>query len=177
MFETLERKCVMKETGTRLDQQAGAVAVVAAFEFHQQVASGMAARQADGAHGGLGTGRNQAHHLQRGREAAEDFRQFDFSGNRRAEGKAIGGNPLYGLDDFGVRVSQAQRPPRSDIIQILPPFHVGEARAFSLGEKTRRAANGTKSAHRRIHAARDVLLGAFKQLGMGAHEISLKSCW
>ncbi len=60
-----------QRTGAGLDQQGIGMAVVAALELHDGVAAGEAARQADGAHGRLGAGTDEAHQLD-GRHEFDD---------------------------------------------------------------------------------------------------------
>ncbi len=130
------------------DQQAVGVAVVAAFEFDEQVAPGVAARQADGAHGGFGAGGDEAHHVEAGDEFDELFGQVDFSFCGRAEGEAVGGSFLHGADDVGVGMADDQRPPGADVIEVTLAVGIPEVGACATGEEARFAADGTEGAHR-----------------------------
>jgi hypothetical protein len=51
--------------------------VIAAFELHDQVAAGEAAREPKRAHRCLGAGRYEPHELDRGNEPADRLREFD----------------------------------------------------------------------------------------------------
>ena len=55
------------------NQEGVGVAVIAAAELHDLVATGSAAGQADGAHGGFGAGVHQAQHLAPGHAGADLF--------------------------------------------------------------------------------------------------------
>ena len=69
-------------------QQTVGVAVIAAVELDDAVTPGRAARQAHGAHGGLGPGRDEAHLLAAGDAPADRLGQQDLAGRRRAECRA-----------------------------------------------------------------------------------------
>ena len=53
------------------DEQRIGMAVVAAFEFHDQLAAGKAAREPDRRHGRFSARRNEPHPLERGHELAQ----------------------------------------------------------------------------------------------------------
>ncbi len=69
-------------------QQAVGVAVIAAVELDDAVTPGRAAGEAHGAHGGLGSGGDEAHLLAAGDARADRLGQQDLAGRRRAEGRA-----------------------------------------------------------------------------------------
>jgi hypothetical protein len=64
------RHAERQRAGAGLDQERIAVAVIAAFELHDLLAAGVAARDADRGHRRLGAGVDHAHHLERRHEAA-----------------------------------------------------------------------------------------------------------
>ena len=71
-----------------LDQQRVGVAVVAALELDDLAAARGAARQADGAHAGLGARADQAHHVH-GRMAEDFLGQFDLALGRARRRKSL----------------------------------------------------------------------------------------
>ena len=123
------------------------MAVVTAFELDQEVAPRIAARQPDGAHRRLGAGADEAYHIHRRDEAAQQVGQFDLAFGRRAERQAVGGSGLYGGNDFRMGMAENQRPPRADVIEIFVTIDIRGARAVSADEKTRRPPHRAKGAH------------------------------
>jgi hypothetical protein len=113
----------VKQAGAGLDQQAVGMAVVAALELDQHVAAGVAAGQADGAHRRLGAGRNQAHHVHRRHQFAQQVGDLDFLLGRRAEGEAIDDGGLDGGDHLRVGVAEDHRAPGADVVGV--PLAVG----------------------------------------------------
>ena len=67
-----------EQAGTGFDQQAVGVAVVAAFEFDDFVATRVAARQTDSGHGGFRAGRYQAQAFDAGHDFGDFFGNEDF---------------------------------------------------------------------------------------------------
>jgi hypothetical protein len=110
-----------QQAGAGLDQQAVGMAVVAALELDQDVAAGIATGQANGAHGGFGAGGNQAHHVHRRHQFAEQVGDVDFLLGRRTEGEAIDGGSLHGGDDLGMGVAEDHRAPGADVVGVPLP--------------------------------------------------------
>jgi hypothetical protein len=100
-----------ERAGAGLDQQTVGVPVVAAFEFDDPVPPGGPARQPDGAHGGLRAGRDQPHLLYGRHPPHDPLGQVDLGLGRGAEGQAVGGRRLDGLDHGRVGVAQDHGPP------------------------------------------------------------------
>ena len=90
--------------------------MIAALEFHDGVAPGEAARQANRAHGRLGAGAHEAHQLDRRHELGHAARQLRLELGRCAEGQAVGGDALYRRDHVRVRVTQDHRTPGADVV-------------------------------------------------------------
>ncbi len=109
---------------TGLHQQRIHVAVVAAFELHDEVAPGEAAGHANGRHGGFGAGVHQPHHLDGGDGVADRFRQLNFLLRGRAEAGADLERAFERRQDFGMPVAQQQRSPGADVIDVLVAIHV-----------------------------------------------------
>jgi uncharacterized Zn-finger protein len=144
------------------------VSVVAALEFDDEVAPGEAARQANGGHGGFGSGIHQPHHFDGRHGPADGLRQRDFLLRRRAEAGAYGQRLLQRRQNLRVPVAQQQRPPRADVVDVLLPIDVENMRAFAAREERRRPTHAAEGAHRRIHAAgNDFLCPAEEGFGFG----------
>ncbi len=140
------------------------MAVVAAFELDNGIASGEAARQANGAHAGFGAAGHQAHHFDRRHELANGFSHVDFVGRGRAETQRAGGCPMHRLDDLRMSVPGDHRSPGTDVVDIARAFGVDHVGAFGAVDKARHAADLAKCAHRRVDPAGNGELGAIEQL-------------
>ena len=140
------------------------MAVVAAFEFQNQVALGESARDANGGHGRFGAGADEANALDGRHRAGDLLAQFDFE--RRSHAVAGAAPRLLGDrgDHVRVRVAQNQRAPGADVIDVLAPVHILEARALRAIDDQRRAAHGAKRAHGAVHAADQNFFGALEKL-------------
>ncbi len=151
-------------------QQAVGMAVVAAFKLDDLVTAGKAARQADGAHGGFGAGRHQAHRFNRRHQLDDFFGDQDFGFGRRAKRQAVHRRRLHGGNHFGVGVANNGRAPGANVVNILGVVGIPQIRALAALEKNRRAAHAAKGAHRRVDAAGDGMAGAFKKGVVATHE-------
>ena len=137
-----------QRAGTRFHQQAVRVAVVAAFELDDFIAAGKTARQADGAHGGFGTGVHHAHHVHGRNQLGDQFRHLDFHFGRRTEAQAALGGFNHGVTNGRVVVTKHHRAPGADVIDIGFAIDIIQIRAVSTFDKQRRAAHAGKGAHR-----------------------------
>ena len=106
------------------------MAVVAAGELHDEVATGRRARDADRAHHRLGAGRHEAHLLETRIGAGDALRQLDFA----LAGRAVSGAGAARLADRGddgrMGVTQDQRTPGADEVEEAPAVGVEEMRAL-----------------------------------------------
>ena len=100
-----------KGTRARFDQQGIAMAVVAAFKFDDFAAAGKAARQTNGAHGGLGPRTGHSHLFKRRQKRHQALCDFKFSFGRRTKTHAFCSTLLNGLHHLGMGVSQHGRTP------------------------------------------------------------------
>ena len=64
----------------------------------------------------------------------------------------------------GRGVTEDQRSPGADVIDVLVFVGIPKMRALPANDERRIASDRTKGAHRRIYAAGNHLLGAFLQL-------------
>src|SRR5690349_20894396 len=135
------------------------MAVIAAFEFDDEVAIREPARHADGGHGRFGARVHQTYHFDGRDSLADGFRQLDFALGGRAEAGAGCERFARCLHDGRMRVAQQQRSPGADVIDILVAVRIEDVRALAARDEQRRSADAAESSHRRIDAARDVLLG------------------
>jgi hypothetical protein len=127
-----------------LDQQAVAMAVVTALELDDHIAPGEAARQADRAHRSLGAGRHQAHHVHARHALHQQLGQFDLSLGWRAEGKALGRRLLHGSHRVGIGMTEDQRSPGTDVVEVGLAVGIPDPRALAARKKSRRAAYRAK---------------------------------
>ena len=95
----------------RLDQQAVAVAVIAAFELHDLRPPGVTACEPQRRHGRFGPRAHQAHHLDRRQQSAQRLRDLDLAFRRRAERKPVACGLLHRADRVGMGVAENCRSP------------------------------------------------------------------
>ena len=108
------------------DQERVAVAVIAARELDQLVASGEAAREPQRAHRRFGAARTKANRLDRRNHRADELGEFAFGFGRRAVRRTACGCGLHGFDDGGMRVAENERPPRHDVVDVGVAVEIGE---------------------------------------------------
>ena len=134
--------------GTGLDQQGVGVAVVAALEFDDLVAAGVATGQTDGAHGGFGAGVDHPHLLHGGDDLADFLGHQHFDLGRRTVAQPL----LNGLDDGGldgrVVVTQQHGAPGADVIHVGLTIHIIEIGAIGVIDEAGRAADPIEGADR-----------------------------
>jgi hypothetical protein len=169
------RHALGQGAGAGLDQQAVGVAVVAAFELDDAVATGETTGQANGAHGRFGAGADHAYHFHRRYERAHQISHLGFHLGRRAVGQAVFKLLAHRVQDVRVAVAEDHRAPRTDVIDITLVVFVGDVGAFSVLEEQRRAANALERANRRVHTTGNVFLGIGKQRFGTRHDRALKS--
>jgi hypothetical protein len=136
------------------------------------IAAGEAAREADGAHGRLGAGGDQAHHLQPRQQPRQQFGHLDLGFRRRAESQSPHYGVLHRLDHLGMGVAQHQRAPGADVVDVALAVGVPHIRAFAAREEARRAADRAEGAHWRIDAAGNGFLGAGEEIFVLAHDVT-----
>ena len=115
--------------------------VVAALKLDELAAAGGAARQANRAHGGLGTGTDQAHHVHGRNQAQNFFGQLNFAFSWRAVRKAFKYSGLYRFYDRRVPVSQNHGAPRANKVGVTLVIGIPEIGALGAFDKTWRATN------------------------------------
>jgi hypothetical protein len=140
------------------------VAVVAAVELQHHVASGRATREPHGRHRCLGAARDEPDHVEAGERVDESRGQLDLALGRGAEGRPLGGSRGRRRDDLRMRVSEQQRTPRPDQIDVPRPVDVHDVRALAAFVEAGHPTDGAEGAHRRVDPARDHLARVFEQL-------------
>ena len=132
----------------RFHQQAVRMAVIAALKLDDDIAPGSGTSQADGRHGGLGSGTDEAHLLDR-REARDDaLGQVGLGASGSAKAGGAPGNAFNGLHHRGKRVAQDHRAPRTEVIDVAIAVRVGEPCPFGALDERRRAAHRAKGPDR-----------------------------
>ena len=122
------------------------MAVVAAGELDDDIPPGVAARDADGAHGRLGAGRHHADHLD-GRDAGDDaLGQLALALGRRAETRPPADGLLGGRDDARVGVAEDERPPGVDVVEVAVAIEVEQVRPLAACDEQRLAADRPEGA-------------------------------
>ena len=143
-------------------QQAVGVAVVAARELDNLAAAGIGPRQPNGAHAGLGAGTYQPYTVHRWQGLADGPGQFYFHLHGRAEAGSPLCGPVQRLHHGGVGVTQYQRAPGAQVVNVLVAVHVPDVGALPTGNKWRRSLHGPERPYRTVNAAGDVTLGLLK---------------
>ena len=151
-----------RQAAARRGEQAVDVAVVAAGELHDQVAPGEAARQADGRHGGLRPGGDEADGVDA--RAVDDLLGQLHLGHRRGPVRRPAPHGVQDRRlDLGVGVPEQHRAPRPDQVHELATVGVGEPRPAGGRDEARGPADGAEGAHGGVHAAGGHAPGALEE--------------
>ena len=134
-------------------QQRVDVAVVAAGELHDHVATGEAAGQPDRRHRRLGAGGDEPDPLDR-RAGHDLLGQLHLGPGRRAVRRTAGHRRAHRRLDLRVRVAQQHRPPRADQVDVLAAVDIGQPGALGGGDEPWGAADRVERPHRGVDAAR-----------------------
>ena len=99
------------DTGAGFDEQSVGVAVIAAFKLDDDVAAGGGAGEANGRHGGLSAGADEAHFFD-GRIAGNDaLGEIGFSSGGGSEAGGVARGALNGFNDGREGVAEDHRSP------------------------------------------------------------------
>ena len=157
------------DAGAGFDEQAVGVAVVAALEFDDDFAAGGGAGEANGRHGGLGAGADEADLFDGGIAGDDALGEVGLGGGGGAEAGGVGGGALDGFDDGGKGVAEDHGAPGAEVVDVAVAVGVGEVGAGGGLDEGGRAADGAKGAHGGVDAAGKEALGALLEgLGTGA---------
>ena len=152
------------DAGAGLDQQGVGVSVVAADELDNVFAPGGGAGEADGRHGGFGSGADEAQLADGGKRLDDGLGQIDFRWGGCAEAGALAGGVDDGFDDLGGGVAEQERSPGADVIDIRVAVGVVDVSALAAYQEGRFSADGAEGTHGRVDAAGDQLFGALLKL-------------
>ena len=153
------RKAQGGDTGAGSNEHGVGVAVVAAGELHDDIATALRAGETQCSHHCFGAGVGEAHAID-GADAANDLLgKLDLGRARGAEGERVSNGALRGRDDCGVRVTEDGRAPGADEIDVVLALNVSDDRAMRAGHVRRSSADRTEGTHRRADATGDYLLG------------------
>src|SRR5690606_1670739 len=124
------------------------VAVVAAVDLDELVATGEAAGEAHGGHGRLGTRVDGAHLVDGGQGGTDGLGELHLELGGRSERSASAQRLLDGFEDFGVSVAEHQGTPRADEIDKALAVDAVDEAAVAVGDEewidTHRAAGANR---------------------------------
>ena len=128
--------------------------VITAAKFDELIATGIRSCQAQGTHGSLGAGVDEAHHFKRWYAIDHQSCQLILGLGGCAKAKA----PLAGLHHclhyFGMGMPQDHWPPGLDVIEVAIAIHVIEIRSLGGADEDGTTSNSAKGAHRAVDASR-----------------------
>jgi hypothetical protein len=157
------------DTRARFDEETVGVAVIAAVELDDQVATRRRSRQPDGRHRGFGAAVHEPHHLERGHPLPHRLGELHLRFARRAVRPTPFGCPAYGLEHGGMGVAEDERTPRADVIDVRLAVDVGEATPGRARDEKGRSADRSKRPHRGIHPAGQDPFRPVEQLSRAGH--------
>ena len=150
-------------------QERVRVAVVATVELQHQVAPGRGPRHPHGRHGRLGPARDEPHHVDARQRVDDAGRQLDLAFGGRAERRPLLRGGRRRGDDLRVGVSEQQRAPRADQVDVSHAVYVDDVRALAAVVEPWDATDRAERPDGRVHAARDHLTRAREQLFGSSH--------
>ena len=147
-----------------LDEQAIAMAMIAAFELHNLIATGKTASRTNRTHRRFGPAVHHANHLDAWHKAHHKLRKFRFKTARGAKTEAILSCIGNSLNHGIVRMPQKHRAPAAHVINVIVAIHIVNVAALGTLDKRRRRPHIAKRTHRTVHAARHERFCFCKQL-------------
>ena len=129
--------------------------VIATFELDNVFALRISPRQPDGRHRRFGPRAYEAHFLHAGERAQNQFGQIGLRWRGCSETCPVAGSTDNRVEHIGLGVPKNERPPRSDVIDVLVFVGVPNVRALAPHDENRIAAYGAKCPHGRVHPAGD----------------------
>src|SRR5436190_17760365 len=139
--------------------------VIATGKFDDLAPSGEGPREPDRGHGGFGPRIDKPEHLDRRHPVGNLRRQSHFALGRRAEGPAMLQLGADRLDDSRRALTQDQRSPGADEIQVSTPIDIKNPRAVTPGDEGRVSPDRAIGSDRAVDAARDQALCLLEQRG------------
>jgi hypothetical protein len=141
------------------------VAVVAARELDNLVATGDTAGKAEGAHGGLGATGDKANTLHGGNGIDDQPGQVGFGLGGGAKAAATGQGIDHRRLDQGMTMPQDHRPPGTDVVEVLLAIDVKKPGALRPLDEQGFASHGAESTGRTVDTTRDEGLRPAEGLG------------
>ena len=119
-----------ERSGTRRYQKGVHMAVVAADEFDDFAASGIAARQPDGGHGCFRSGVDHAHFFYGGNHVRDHFRHVHFRRRRNSIAQPPVHGGMYCVQNGLRSVAQNGRAPCAYVVNKLAPVRIRDVGSF-----------------------------------------------
>ena len=154
--------------------------MVAAFKLDDEVASGEAARQADGGHAGFSARTDEAQLFDRWEATGDTLSEVSLRRDGGPEARSLRGGSLDGFDDRRKGVSENHGTPGAEEIQVAVPIGVEEVGSFRMSDEGRIAAYCAEGPDRGIDSSRKKLFRAKLKLagasGNTRHLFSIAQC-
>src|SRR6185436_1793491 len=122
-------------------EEAVGVTVIAAVKLHDHVAAGGGAREPYRRHRRFGAAVHEPQHLERRHPAPDFLGQLYLGLAGRAVGPAAARGVAHRLEHGRMRMTEDQRPPGADVVDIALAVDVVELRALGAGYEKRRSAD------------------------------------
>ena len=153
---------VSQRTRSGLHQQTVGVPVVVAGEFHNLGAAGKRPSQTQRGHAGLGSRIDQANHVHGRQRLAYHLGKLDFLLHRSAERRAACRGSLHRVDDDRMGMTERERSPGSQVVDIFVAVNVPDAGAVPASDEWGCSFHGAKRTHGTVDAAGDESLRPFE---------------
>ena len=140
------------------------MAVIAAIELEDRVASGVCAGDPNRAHDRFRARTDETDPLHRGKGLHDHLGERDLQGRRRAIARPACRRPGDRLDDRRGSMPEDHRPPGHHIVHKSIAVSVVQASALGTGDERRLDADRLKSANGAVHTARHEFLGGLEEL-------------
>ena len=141
-------------------EEAVGVAMIAAVELDQEIATRLRTCDAQRAHRRLGAAGDEAQHLDVRHARSHQFGQRHLERRRYAEARAVFHRLAQRIEHHRRRMAEDERPPREHVVEILVAVDVPDARPLPALDDERLAADPAERAHRRADAAGEELTRA-----------------
>ena len=138
--------------------------VIAPVELDDLVSSGIGPRHAQRAHACFRTGRHKAHHLDGWHRVDDERGKPVLALGRRTEARAKLHGALDRRDDGGMRVTEDERPPRADVVDVVAAVGVDDVGPGAASDEARGASDTLEGPYRAVDSAGDEPLGLGEEL-------------
>src|SRR5262249_15250592 len=127
------------------------------------------ASHTDRRHRGFSSGTHKANLFNRRNDVADQFGKLDFTRGRSAEGSTDFQNVAQCVEDFRRAMTEDQRTPGSNVIDVPPATRIPDGRTIPAFDKWWFAADRAKRWAGRVHSPGYDLLGTRKELFRWTH--------